>query len=91
MPFILAVRGPRGTGLSKHEIIATFERRLANHPDFELAECLRNIHRIAEIRLNDKFGVEPDARQPGLGLGRTARRSTATRATPSAASSPSPT
>jgi N-carbamoyl-L-amino-acid hydrolase len=24
-----------------------------------LAECLRNIHRIAEIRLNDKFGVEP--------------------------------
>ena len=30
-----------------------------NHPDFELAECLRNIHRIAEIRLDDKFGVEP--------------------------------
>ena len=25
----------------------------------ELAECLRNIHRIAEIRLNDKFGVVP--------------------------------
>jgi hypothetical protein len=51
--------GPRGTGLSKREIIATFARRLHNHPDFELAECLRNIHRIAEIRLNDKFGVEP--------------------------------
>ncbi|MDP2035446.1 MAG: 2-oxo-4-hydroxy-4-carboxy-5-ureidoimidazoline decarboxylase [Polaromonas sp.] len=58
-PFILAVRGPRGTGLSRREIIATFERRLANHPDFELAEALRNIHRIAELRLNDKFGVEP--------------------------------
>ena len=58
-PFILAVRGPRGTGLSKHEIIATFARRLANHPEFELAECLRNIHRIAELRLDDKFGVEP--------------------------------
>ncbi len=58
-PFILAVRGPRGTGLSKAEIMATFERRLGNHPDFELAECLRNIHRIAEIRLNDKFGHEP--------------------------------
>ena len=58
-PFILAVRGPRGTGLSKAEIMATFERRLANHPDFELAECLRNIHRIAEIRLNDKFGHTP--------------------------------
>jgi N-carbamoyl-L-amino-acid hydrolase len=58
-PFILAVRGPRGTGLAKAEIIATFERRLNNHPDFERAECLRHIHRIAEIRLNDKFGDEP--------------------------------
>ena len=58
-PFILAVRGPRGRGLAKAEIIATFERRISNHPDFELAECLRNIHRIAEIRLNDKFGHEP--------------------------------
>jgi N-carbamoyl-L-amino-acid hydrolase len=58
-PFILAVRGPRGTGLSKAEIIATFERRLHHPVDFERAECLRNIHRIAEIRLNDKFGFEP--------------------------------
>jgi beta-ureidopropionase / N-carbamoyl-L-amino-acid hydrolase len=58
-PFILAVRGPRGTGLTKAEIIATFERRLHNPPDFERAESLRNIHRIAEIRLNDKFGFEP--------------------------------
>jgi len=59
-PFILAVRGPRGSGLSRAEIIATFERRLGGHPDFELQECLRNIHRIAEIRLNDKFGLTPD-------------------------------
>lgn len=58
-PFILAVRGPRGTGLSKQQIIDTFERRLHGHPHFELQECLRNIHRIAEIRLNDKFGVQP--------------------------------
>ena len=58
-PFILAVRGPRGQGLDKAQIIATFARRLQNHPDFERAEALRNIHRIAEIRLNDKFGVEP--------------------------------
>ena len=58
-PFILAVRGPRGLGLSRAEIIATFARRLNHHPDFERAECLRNIHRIAEIRLNDKFGHEP--------------------------------
>ena len=58
-PFILAVRGPRGTGLSRQQIIDTFERRLHGHPAFELQECLRNIHRIAELRLNDKFGVEP--------------------------------
>ena len=58
-PFILAVRGPRGTGLSKQQIIDTFARRLGNHADFERAEALRNIHRIAEIRLNDKLGAEP--------------------------------
>jgi beta-ureidopropionase / N-carbamoyl-L-amino-acid hydrolase len=58
-PFILAVRGPRGTGLSRAEIIATFERRLQGHPDFELAECLRHIHRIAELRIDDRFAVTP--------------------------------
>ncbi|RST55416.1 2-oxo-4-hydroxy-4-carboxy-5-ureidoimidazoline decarboxylase [Variovorax sp. MHTC-1] len=58
-PFILAVRGPRGTGLGKREIIDTFERRLHNHPGFERGEALRNIHRIAEIRLDDKFGAQP--------------------------------
>jgi N-carbamoyl-L-amino-acid hydrolase len=58
-PFMLAVRGPRGTGLHRREIIATFERRLANHADFEFAEALRNIHRVAELRLNDKFGLQP--------------------------------
>jgi beta-ureidopropionase / N-carbamoyl-L-amino-acid hydrolase len=58
-PFVLAVRGPRGTGLSRREILATFERRLGNPADFERAEALRNIHRIAELRLNDKFGAAP--------------------------------
>jgi N-carbamoyl-L-amino-acid hydrolase len=58
-PFILAVRGPRGLGLNKHQIIHTFERRLNGHPEFELQECLRNIHRIVEIRLNDKFAATP--------------------------------
>jgi N-carbamoyl-L-amino-acid hydrolase len=58
-PFVLAVRGPRGLGLARAQIIATFERRLAGHPDFEFAECLRNIHRIAELRLADKFGHTP--------------------------------
>jgi N-carbamoyl-L-amino-acid hydrolase len=60
-PFILAVRGPRGTGLGKGEIIASFERRLHNPEAFEFAECLRNIHRIAEIRLNEKFAAVPQA------------------------------
>lgn len=58
-PFILAVRGPRGLGLNRHEIIATFARRLNNPVEFEFDEALRNIHRIAEIRLNDKFATEP--------------------------------
>ena len=58
-PFILAVRGPRGVGLNRQQIIAAFERRLRNHPNFEFAEALRNIHRIAEIRLDDKFGSQP--------------------------------
>ena len=58
-PFILAVRGPRGNGLGKQAIIETFARRLRNLPDFEFDEALRNIHRIAEIRLQDKFGIEP--------------------------------
>jgi len=58
-PFILAVRGPHGRGLPRAEIIRTFARRLNNSAGFELAECLRNIHRIAEIRLNDKFGFTP--------------------------------
>jgi N-carbamoyl-L-amino-acid hydrolase len=56
-PFIVAVRGPRGVGMQKAEIIATLERRLHGHPEYELQECLRNVHRIAEIRLNDKFGA----------------------------------
>ena len=58
-PFVLAVRGARATGLTRQQIITTFERRLRSHPDHELGECLRNIHRIVEIRLNDKFGVQP--------------------------------
>ncbi len=58
-PFIVAVRGPRGTGLTRTQIIDTLARRLHNHPEFEQAEALRNIHRIAEIRLADKFDAQP--------------------------------
>ena len=59
-PFVLAVRGPRGTGLSRREIIDTFERRLANPVDFEIGEGLRNVHRIAELRLDERFGAQPE-------------------------------
>jgi beta-ureidopropionase / N-carbamoyl-L-amino-acid hydrolase len=58
-PFILAVRGPRGTGLARRQIIAAFERRLAGPTDVEFAEALRQIDRIAEVRLDDRFGVSP--------------------------------
>ncbi len=58
-PFILAVRGPRGRGLTRAEIIANFERRLASHPDTEFAECLRQIDRIAELRIDQGFDAEP--------------------------------
>jgi len=58
-PFVLAVRGPRGRGLSRAEIIATFERRLAHPPEVELAEAVRNIHRIAELRLDDALDATP--------------------------------
>jgi len=58
-PFILAVRGPRGKGLNRAQIIAAFERRLSNPPDYEQAEALRNIHRIAEVRLDERFAQEP--------------------------------
>jgi N-carbamoyl-L-amino-acid hydrolase len=54
-PFILAVRGPSGLGLTRSEIIATFERRLGNAPEDEFEECLRNVHRIAELRLRDRL------------------------------------
>ena len=57
-PTELVMTAMAGTPLQ--EIIDTFARRLDNHPDFEVAECLRNIHRIAEIRLADAFGVSPE-------------------------------
>ena len=58
-PFILAVRGPRGAGLERQHIIDCFARRLAQHPDAELDEALRQIHRIAEVRLTDRFDAPP--------------------------------
>ena len=56
-PFILAVKGPDGNGLTRAAIIATFTRRLRHQRADEMAECLRQIHRIAELRINDLLGV----------------------------------
>jgi OHCU decarboxylase len=52
-PFILAVKGPDGKGYTRQTIIDTFTRRLKNQRQEEQAECLRQIGRIAELRLND--------------------------------------
>ena len=56
-PFILAVKGPDGNGLTRQAIIETFTRRLKYQHADEMAESLRQIHRIAELRLNDLLGV----------------------------------
>ena len=56
-PFILAVKGPDGQGFTRQQIIATFARRLRASASAEMAECLRQIGRIAELRLNDLLGV----------------------------------
>ena len=58
-PFILAVRGPRGTGLNRTQILQAMRRRLHSTPEAERRECIRQIHRIAELRLNDKLGLHP--------------------------------
>jgi OHCU decarboxylase len=55
-PFIIAVKGPDGKGLSRQAVIDAFERRLKSAPADELAEALRQVGRIAELRLNDLFG-----------------------------------
>jgi N-carbamoyl-L-amino-acid hydrolase len=59
-PFILAVKGPTGNGLTRQQIIATFTRRSRNQAADEQQECLRQIHRIAEMRINDLLGVKMD-------------------------------
>jgi N-carbamoyl-L-amino-acid hydrolase len=59
-PFILAVKGPDGNGLTRQAIIETFTRRMKNQRADEMAECLRQIHRIAELRLNDLLQVTLD-------------------------------
>ena len=50
-PFIVAVRG-----LTRTDIIARLEQRLANEREEEIATCLREIGRIARFRLQDLLG-----------------------------------
>lgn len=59
-PFILAVKGPDGNGLTRQSIIDTFARRLKHQRSAEMAECLRQIDRIAELRINDLLQVAHD-------------------------------
>jgi len=58
-PFILAVKGGDGKGLTRQQIIAAFRRRLRNQGDDEQREALRQIHRIAEMRLNALLSYVP--------------------------------
>ncbi len=58
-PFILAVRGPARHRPVQERDHHHLRAAPAASPGFERAESLRNIHRIAEIRLDDKFGVTP--------------------------------
>lgn len=59
-PFILSQYGPRGTGLRDGQWLQALERRRHNPPDDERREALRQLHRDAEVRLYQRFGVEPD-------------------------------
>jgi 2-oxo-4-hydroxy-4-carboxy-5-ureidoimidazoline decarboxylase len=45
-PFVVAVKG-----MTRGDILAAFEARLANAPEAEFEEALRQIHRIARLRL----------------------------------------
>ncbi|HOX66350.1 MAG TPA: 2-oxo-4-hydroxy-4-carboxy-5-ureidoimidazoline decarboxylase [Burkholderiaceae bacterium] len=60
-PFVLAVRGPTGRGLTRAEIIAALRHRLVATPEVEMDECLRQIDRIAEIRLHERMGLGLEA------------------------------
>jgi len=58
-PFILAVKGPRGKGLTRQAIIDTLRQRIQNSALLERQECLGQIHRIAQLRLHERLGIEP--------------------------------
>lgn len=53
-PFVMAVRGRH-----RRDILAAFEQRLGNHREAELATAIREIHRIARLRLE---ALQPERR-----------------------------
>ncbi len=55
-PFIMAVKGK-----SKAEILAAFEERLKHDPDQEFDTAMREIERIALLRLKDRLPSLPQA------------------------------
>ena len=67
-PFIIAVRGPTGDGLTRQEIIAALARRVRYRPATERAEALRQIDRIAEIRLKDRVHSDDPTHLDGIGV-----------------------
>jgi OHCU decarboxylase len=52
-PFVVAVKG-----LSRADILARFEARLANDPETEFATAMAEIHQIAALRLEALFAEE---------------------------------
>lgn len=52
-PFVMAVRGRHRT-----DILAAFERRLRNEREVEMATALREIHKIARLRLEAQAAQE---------------------------------
>ncbi|MGB0630229.1 MAG: 2-oxo-4-hydroxy-4-carboxy-5-ureidoimidazoline decarboxylase [Alphaproteobacteria bacterium] len=52
-PYILAVRGR-----NRHEILGNFRSRVNNDPETEFAEALKQVHRIALLRIEALFQEE---------------------------------
>ncbi|EGP45067.1 hydantoinase/carbamoylase family amidase [Achromobacter insuavis] len=59
-PFVLSRYSPRGASLQDAQRVQALERRQHNAPDDERREALRQLHRDAEVRLHERFGVAPD-------------------------------
>ncbi|MEZ5741325.1 MAG: hydantoinase/carbamoylase family amidase [Burkholderiaceae bacterium] len=58
--FVLALGGPRGTGLTGAQVLERLQRRLGQPADFEWAEAMREPDRIARLALDRLLGTQPD-------------------------------